>query len=262
MEQLKERKVKGQLPPAKAGSFHAKNFMILYKLTDSKRETYGNFKWELGKKHEKPIITSPQLCSKEVFHAYRNLNLALILNPIHADIRSPLLFKAEGEIITEDWGKVGCKSLTLTEQLELPEWYVDKKLQLKVLCQFAILCAEAVLEYFEFKFPNDDRPRKAIEAAKAYIKNPNVAADAADAAAKAAYVAYAAASAASAAANAADVAASAASVAAYAAAHAAADVAYVAYAAASAAANAADVAAIDFSLMADKAVKIMLEESR
>ena len=244
--------------------------MILYKLTDSKRETYGNFKWELGKKHEKPIITSPQLCSKEVFHAYRNLNLALILNPIHADIRSPLLFKAEGEIITEDWGKVGCKSLTLTEQLELPEWYVDKKLQLKVLCQFAILCAEAVLEYFEFKFPNDDRPRKAIEAAKAYIKNPNVAAnavyeassaaadaaDAADVAANAAHVAANAAS--SAAAKAAYVAYASAYAAAYAAADVAADVAYVAYAAN----KAANKATIDFSLMADKAVKIMLEESR
>ena len=49
----------------------------------------------------------------------------------------------------------------------------------------AIFCAERVLPIFEAKYPNDDRPRKAIEAAK----NGN----AADAAVYAAYAAYAAA---------------------------------------------------------------------
>jgi hypothetical protein len=56
---------------------------------------------------------------------------------------------------------------------------------------FAILCAEAVLQHFEKDYPADDRPRKAIEAAKEYLKNPTVHATA-YAAHATAYAAYAA----------------------------------------------------------------------
>ena len=89
---------------------------------------------------------------------------------------------------------------------------------------FAADCAEHVLHIFESKYPNDDRPRKAIEAAR----QP-------DAAARTA--------AADAAAHAADAAAYAAAYAARAAARAAADAAAAAYAAAYAARAAADAAA-------------------
>jgi len=37
----------------------------------------------------------------------------------------------------------------------------------------AIACAERVLPAFEKKFPSDSRPRKAIEAAQAWLKNPS-----------------------------------------------------------------------------------------
>ena len=75
-----------------------------------------------------------------------------------------------------------------------------------------------MLKIYEDKYPNDDRPQKAIQAAKAYLKNPTkenknaaanaaYAANAANAAAYAAYAAaYAAANAAYAAANAANAA--------------------------------------------------------
>jgi len=85
---------------------------------------------------------------------------------------------------------------------------------------YAIFAAEQVLGIYEKKYPEDGRPRKAIEAAKAWIKNPfeetKKAAYAADAAARAA--AHAAARAA-------------ADAVARAAARAAADAAYAAYAA-------------------------------
>jgi hypothetical protein len=100
--------------------------------------------------------------------------------------------------------------------------------------------AEDVLPIFEAKYPKDQRPRKAIEAARKLGSSADAAYAAADAAAAAA--AYAAADAAYAAA-----AAAAAADAAYAAAYAAADAAYAAadaaYAAAAAAYAAADAAA-------------------
>ena len=66
----------------------------------------------------------------------------------------------------------------------------------------ACACAETVLPLFEKKYPNDDRPRKAIEAARGWARGAEVvatvrsAAAAAYAAAAAAYAAYAAAAAA------------------------------------------------------------------
>jgi hypothetical protein len=105
--------------------------------------------------------------------------------------------------------------------------------------RIAIKCAESVIDIYEKKNPKDERPRKAIEAAIAYVKDPSEknrkAAAYAYADADAAAYAYADA-AADAAAYAADAAA-----AAYAAAYAAADAYAAAYAAADA--YAADAAA-------------------
>ena len=42
-----------------------------------------------------------------------------------------------------------------------------------VLIQFAIDCARKVLPVFEKEYPNNKRPRKVIEAAELYLKNPN-----------------------------------------------------------------------------------------
>ncbi len=117
----------------------------------------------------------------------------------------------------------------------------------RIAVEFASDCAERVLCIWEARYPDDDRPRKAIEAARggsaeAYAAA-NVAYAAAYAAANVAYSAYSAATAtvyadaAKAAANAAE--AYAAANVAYAAAYAAANVAYSAYSAANAAYSAA-----------------------
>jgi transcription termination factor NusB len=124
--------------------------------------------------------------------------------------------------------------------------------------EMAIYAAELVIDHYEKDYPNDSRPRQAIEAAKAYLKDPTTAnaaahdaayaaahdaAAAAHAAANAA--AHAAAAAAYAAADAAHAAAAAAAAYAAYAAYAAADAAHAAAAAAHAAANAAAHAAHD-----------------
>ena len=254
--------------------------MNLIKLTDSKGQTQNSTQWGEGQTHSLPSTPDPQLCSRDVLHAYRSLNLALLLNPIHANISDPQIWEAIGTPMVEDWDKVGCFSLTTTKRLPLPEWYTDLEKRRQVQIRFAILCAEEVLPIFESKFPEDRRPREAIEAAKACLKDPtdadaNVAYAAAYAASRAAAnVAYAAAYAASRAA--ANVAYAAAYVASRAAnvAYAAADAANVAYvaadaasrAAAYAASRAADAAAyaaaaphINFNELANKAVEDYLK---
>lgn len=61
----------------------------------------------------------------------------------------------------------------------------------KVRCNIAADLAESVLHHFTEKYPDDDRPAKAIQAARDFANNKITAADAADAT-DAAYAAYAA----------------------------------------------------------------------
>jgi hypothetical protein len=113
-------------------------------------------------------------------------------------------------------------------------WWLKKPgTDKKISVQLAVLFVERVLPVYEAKYPNDDRPRKAIAAAKRWLDDPTednrLSADAAAADAAAAYAANAASAAAYAAASAAN------------AAYAAADAsgAYAAYASAASAASAA-----------------------
>jgi hypothetical protein len=148
-----------------------------------------------------------------------------------------------------------CELIALLEKmikgkkhLDWGNWLIVRCMGEKQYISYAIYAAEQVLGLFEKKYPDDNRPQKAIEAAVKYIKNSNIknknaANAAADAAADAAYAA------ANAAANAA--------YAANAATYAAADAAYAAYAAAyavaNAAANAATYAAADAAYAAANA---------
>ena len=74
-------------------------------------------------------------------------------------------------------------------------WLITRLLTKENRIKYAIFAAEQVLHIFEDKYPGDSRPRKAIEAAKEYLINPNAvaiyAADAADAYATAATAANA-----------------------------------------------------------------------
>jgi hypothetical protein len=135
------------------------------------------------------------------------------------------------------------KRLNSDDHNDWANWLIVRFMTHEQKVQYAIFAAEQVIDIYEKKYPNDDRPRKAIEAAKNYLKdksleNKNAAYTTATDAAYAAYAAADAAAYAAAAADAAYVAAAAADAAdaAYVAAYAA---AYAAYAAADAAYDAA-----------------------
>ena len=145
-----------------------------------------------------------------------------------------------------------------SEKYNWSNWLLSEMLSKKNKIRYAVFAAQQVLDLFEKKYPDDKRPRAAIEAANICVekntkKNRAAAYAAADAAAyaaaraaaDAAYAAYAAAAAARAAADAANAAyaAEAAADAAAAAAYAAADAARAADYAARAAARAAYAAA-------------------
>ena len=149
--------------------------MKLYKLSDEVYKTRGNTEWVLGKTNSLPECKNPKLCSKDVFHAYRSLNIGLLLNPRHADFKSLKAYLCEGRITIEDWDQVGSFKLTPVENIDIPSWYLNKKLRKRVQIQFALLCAEKVFPIFENEFYDGDLFKNTIDATKKYLKNPTTA---------------------------------------------------------------------------------------
>jgi hypothetical protein len=76
--------------------------------------------------------------------------------------------------------------------LEWLNWGLVRLMTKKQAVEYAIYAAEQVLSIYEDKYPKDDRPRKAIEAAKGYLAGRGTAHTAARAAYAAAYAARAA----------------------------------------------------------------------
>ena len=109
------------------------------------------------------------------------------------------------------------KKLNAEDHNNWANWLIVRFMPHEQKVQYAIFAAEQVIDIYEKKYPNDDRPRKAILSAKNYLKDKSLKNKKAAADAAAAYAAYAAAAAAAAAAAyAADAAADAADAAAHA----------------------------------------------
>ena len=58
------------------------------------------------------------------------------------------------------------------DKLQWANWLITRVLDNIGRASYAVFAAEQVLSIFEKKYPGDDRPRKAIEATKAYIADP------------------------------------------------------------------------------------------
>jgi hypothetical protein len=156
-------------------------------LTPDHRGVYGHGDYTDHLPHGKrpgkwlPPITDPETCRRG-YHVVTAAHL-----PEHWGRKGSVLYviEARGEIVT-DTDKLACEQIRLVNRVGT--------LTRDVLVTFAADCAARVLPIFEAKFPDDDRPRKAIEAARsgdaadaaAYTAHARNAADAA----YAAYTAY------------------------------------------------------------------------
>lgn len=68
-----------------------------------------------------------------------------------------------------------CEMLLAARHHPWANWVLVRLMTKKQKVQYAVFAAEKVIDIFEKKYPNDKRPRGAIEAAKKYIKSPTVA---------------------------------------------------------------------------------------
>ena len=72
--------------------------MIYYKLTNqdgyTRRGEKGETKWKPGV-WQKSLSGRGTLCGPGWYHFYYSPDLSVLLNPIHADIKNPILWKTE-----------------------------------------------------------------------------------------------------------------------------------------------------------------------
>ena len=115
----------------------------------------GNFKWKLGEwyTHEGEIemCSSGFHCSKGIYQAF-----SYVQGEILAEV------EVKGKHQTQDHKEVW-------EKMRVVKTYRWDK---KDSVLFSIYCAYLCLDNFEKVFPDDKRPREAIEAAEKWIKNP------------------------------------------------------------------------------------------
>lgn len=107
------------------------------KLTTQGRKTRGGFRWEadVWNRIEK-WDRGNGLCSEGYFHCYDDPILAVVLNPAHASIRNPRLFRVNvrGSRATDDGLKYGFTMMKLAEEMELPEITATQHVRLGILC--------------------------------------------------------------------------------------------------------------------------------
>ena len=112
--------------------------MKAYKLTDQDMQTRGGCQWVLGEWKE--TSGEGDLCGPGWLHFYTHPLLAILLNPMHANISHPRLFRVavKGRTL-DDYGlEAGYTKARLIEEVPLPSITTKQRVA------FAILCARTV----------------------------------------------------------------------------------------------------------------------
>lgn len=123
------------------------------------RSSVGDQTWQLGAWEE--VAGEPELC-KYGFHCCERPYDALNY------VKGNILARVEvGGMVTPGSDKEAWQKMSVA----------DARYWRKVdSVRLAVFCAELVLHLYEKRYPDDKRPRAAIDAAKAWVENPSVSA--------------------------------------------------------------------------------------
>ena len=161
----------------------------LYKLTDENLKTHNGYQWQINKWH----ITkgTGELCSAGWQHFYYSKELALLLNPIHANIANPKLFVAvaAGQF-KDDYGlKGGCTKLRIVEELPVVMPTTEQFIKFGIYCAKAVTADIAWNKWADAWLDGSDRSARSAARAAEYAARA-AARDAAWAARAAAWAAW------------------------------------------------------------------------
>jgi hypothetical protein len=144
--------------------------ITLYKLTDrdgyTRRGSSNEMKWEPGQTVE--AQGTGGLCTDGVIHAYRDPLLAVLLNPVHADYKDPLLWEAAGaNVIDEKADKLGVKSLRVIKHIPLPEITREARIRFAIACALEVYSEATFVQWACVWLSGKDRSAEAAEPAAA-----------------------------------------------------------------------------------------------
>ena len=146
--------------------------MKAYKLTDKNGQTRSQTQWGPGVSHSAKGDCGQPLCSDGWMHFYTNPLIAVLMNPIHAEFKSPKLWECEtsGEELHEAL-KSGCKTLTTIEEIPLPEITLNQKIAFGILCAKEVCTDEAWNQWADRWLNGEDRTKESAAASDAAAIN-------------------------------------------------------------------------------------------
>ena len=138
---------------------------VVYKLTEQNMTTHGGFRWEIGK--QATASGKGELCGPGWLHCYSDPLLAVLLNPIHAGIRNPRLFRAEasGESKHDHGLKSGYTKMTLVEEIPVPDVTTEQRVRFGILCSTKVYNDPTYTSWAGGWLSGKDRSAAAAEAA-------------------------------------------------------------------------------------------------
>uniref|UniRef100_A0A6M3JU13 Uncharacterized protein n=1 Tax=viral metagenome TaxID=1070528 RepID=A0A6M3JU13_9ZZZZ len=135
-----------------------------YKLTDQNDCTQGTCQWG-----ENVTNTAkkggPKLCTDTVIHYYDHPLLAVLLNPIHTNIKEPHLWEGKGRGIVHDGLKGGSKSFTTTKRIPLPTVTTNQRVRFGILITLEVYHDERFRVWAAGWLTGTDRSKSATDAA-------------------------------------------------------------------------------------------------
>jgi hypothetical protein len=141
--------------------------MKLYKLTDQNCETMNHTKWGEGVTHT--AGGAGDLCGPGWLHAYEDPILAVLLNPVHANIADPILWEAEGsgDVRRDGRLKIGVTSLTTVRRIDLPTVTTDQRVEFAIRCALEVCTDPQWRAWAMCWLDGTDRSAEAARAARA-----------------------------------------------------------------------------------------------
>jgi hypothetical protein len=116
--------------------------MTVYKLTtqDCKTRAGKSNETTWGEGVERTASGEGDLCGPGWLHAYEDPLVAVFMNPVHANLRDPVLWECDGDVGKRDGEqKCGCTRLKTLVQIPMPQITIDQRVEVAIRMARAIL---------------------------------------------------------------------------------------------------------------------------
>lgn len=142
--------------------------MKCYKLLSQDMTSYRGCSWTLGE--WKGSNSLGPFCGPGGFHGYEHPLLAVLHNPLHANIRDPRLFEAEaaGEIAHDGKMQLKAQRMRIVREITVPAVSLEQRVAYGIYCAKAIYDDPQWNSWADSWLSGVDRSRSAAKSVVAY----------------------------------------------------------------------------------------------